>query len=54
MSDLIVPGRDVSMRMSLAAFRKIAAFVLEHPMRPGDNFTITGTDKKRLVILLES
>lgn len=41
------------MKMSLAAFRKIAEFVLHNPLKPGDKFTIEGTDKKKLVIFLE-
>lgn len=41
------------MKMSLAAFQKIAAFILQNPLKPGDKFTITGTDGKKLVVFLE-
>lgn len=54
MSEIIVPGREHSMKMSLTAFKKIAEFVLKNPMKPGDHFTIEGTDKKKLVIVLEA
>lgn len=53
MSDIILPGHEHTMKISLAAFHKIAKFVLENPMKPGDKFTIEGTDKKRLIIFLE-
>jgi hypothetical protein len=54
MSGIIVPGREYTMKMSLAAFKKIAEFVLKNPIKSGDHFTIEGTDKKKLVIVLEA
>lgn len=53
MSDIIIPTKDVEMKMSLQAFHKIAKFVLTNPIKPGDRFTIEGTDKKKLIIHLE-
>jgi hypothetical protein len=52
--NIFVPGRDPAMKMSIAAFRKLAQFVLDTPFKANDYFTIEGTDKKKLVILLEA
>ena len=52
--DLFIPGRDPALRMSIAAFRKLAQFILDTPFKPTDYFTIEGTDKKKLVIVLEA
>ena len=51
--DLIIPTKEPVMKVSLAALHKIAQFILENPMKPGDTFTITGTDQSRLIIKLE-
>lgn len=47
--EIIIP-RQTEMNMSLEALIKIAEFILEHKMKPEDNFTITGTDGKKLII----
>lgn len=53
MSDIIIPGRDVELKMSLPALIKVAEYILDNKneMRPGQTFTIEGTDKRKLIIL---
>ena len=54
MSGIIIPGKEHTMKMSIEAFKKVAAFVTKTPFKAGDNFTITGTDGKKLVVFLEA
>ena len=49
MNNIIKLGQT-EMNMSLEALIKIAKFILENRMKPEDNFTITGTDGKKLII----
>lgn len=43
------------MAMSLPALIKIAQYILENKneMKAGQTFTITGTDKRKLILLLK-
>lgn len=52
-SKIFLPGMDLEMNISLNALHKIAQFILNHPMKPGENFTITGTDYRKLIIHLK-
>ncbi len=51
--DLIIPGRDIHLNMTLKAWHETAKFVLTNPMKPGDNFTIETTDGRKLIIHLK-
>lgn len=53
MSEIIIPGSEIRMQMSLPALIKVAQYVLENKndMKPGQTFSIEGTDKKKLIIV---
>lgn len=53
MGEIFIPGKDIEVNMSLEALHKIAKFVLTNPMKPGDDFTITGTDGKKIILHLK-
>lgn len=52
---IIIPGEEYQMKVSLEALIKIAEYLMENgkKMKPGDKFTITGTDRKKLTMFLE-
>lgn len=47
---ILLPGNDIHMSMTLVALRKTSEYILSHPMKPGETFTIEATDKKKLII----
>lgn len=52
--DIYVPGQ-VKIKMSLNALVKTCEYIMENhkKMNSGDTFTITGTDGKKIIFLLE-